>query len=275
MTAAQLSLFQQAPTLPSATKARLPIPPAPAHIAHHVIQFSGGAGSALSAIRVAERVDTQSMTLLIANTQVEDADLWRFSRDVSDFIGVPLTVVADGRDPWQLFHDVRYLGNNHVAVCTKHLKQIPCRHWMEEHAPPHNSIVYVGIEPTSKDRPRHESITRNWAPWNVEYPLLEGPDRTKDELLDELRTLGIKPPRLYELGFKHNNCGGGCVRAGQSQWKHLLETFPDRYAYAEHQEGQIRTYLQKDVSILKRQRNGVTRPLTLAELRREQEEKLA
>ncbi|MFF9204370.1 hypothetical protein ACF1AE_21625 [Streptomyces sp. NPDC014986] len=110
----------------------------------HVIQFSGGAGSALTAIRIAERVGPEAMALLIANTQVEDPDLWRFSRDVSDFIGVPLTVVEDGRDPWQLFRDIRFLGNDRFAACTKFLKQIPCREWMEQHAPPETSRGVFG-----------------------------------------------------------------------------------------------------------------------------------
>lgn len=236
---------------------------------HHVIQFSGGAGSALSALAVAKRVGPTRMTLLIANTQVEDPDLWRFAHDFSRLIEVPLVIVEDGRDPWQLFRDVGFLGNNLFAPCTKHLKQIPCRDWMAEHAPPATSMVYVGIEPTKKDRPRAASIARNWSPWRVEFPLLEGPDRPKEDLLSELRVHGLTPPRLYELGFAHNNCGGSCVRAGQAQWKHLLDVFPERYARSEHEERAFRATRQKDVAILKRQRDKVTRPLTLTELRSE------
>jgi hypothetical protein len=243
-----------------------------APVTHHVVQFSGGVGSALSAVRVAERVGPHVMTLLIADTKVEDPDLWRFSRDVARLIGVPLTIVEDGRTPWELFRDVRYLGNDRLAVCTRHLKQIPCRRWMERHAPPETSVAYVGIEPTKKDRPRVPAIVRNWAPWRVEFPLLDGPDCAKSKLLDQLRALGLRPPRLYELGFEHNNCGGACVRAGQRQWKHLLHTLPERYAHAEQQEEGIRTFLGKDVSILRQQREGVSQRLTLAELRRREEE---
>ncbi|MEU5036090.1 hypothetical protein AB0G48_18310 [Streptomyces rubiginosohelvolus] len=212
------------------------------------------------------------MTLLIANTQVEDPDLWRFARDLSRLIEVPLVVVEDGRDPWQLFRDIGFLGNNLFAPCTKYLKQIPCRDWMTEHAPPETAMVYVGIEPTKKDRPRADSIARNWAPWRVEFPLLEGPDRPKESLLAELRAHGLTPPRLYKLGFSHNNCGGSCVRAGQAQWKHLLDVFPERFARAEREELAFRAANQKDVAILKRQRNRVVRPLTLTELRLEHTE---
>lgn len=237
----------------------------------HVVQFSGGVGSFLAAVQVAERHGTAGMTLLIADTRVEDDDLWRFSDDASAFLGVPLTIVRDGRTPWQVFRDQRFLGNDRLAPCTKVLKQQPCRAWMETNAPPDRATAYVGIEPNKHDRKRIPAIVRNWQPWTVEFPLADGPDATKDELLSEVRRLGIKPPRLYELGFSHNNCGGACVRAGQRQWKHLLATLPDRYARAEREEEELRALLG-DVSILRDRRGGTTRPLPLRSLRaREQQ----
>jgi hypothetical protein len=64
-------------------------------------------------------------------------------------------------------------------------------------------------------------------------------------------------------------CGGVCVRGGQRHWLHLLEVFPDRYAEAEAEEQQLRAELG-DVAILRERRSGVSRPLTLTELRRHQ-----
>ncbi|GAA4470911.1 hypothetical protein [Phytohabitans houttuyneae] len=58
-----------------------------------------------------------------------------------------------------------------------------------------------------------------------------------------------------------------CVRAGQKHRLHLLQVFPDRYAQAEEQERQLRAALG-DVAILRDRRGGVSRPLTLSELRR-------
>ena len=40
---------------------------------------------------------------------------------------------------------------------------------------------------------------------------------------------GIKPPRLYEMGFPHNNCGGRCVRQGEKEWLRLKSFMPDRF----------------------------------------------
>jgi hypothetical protein len=48
-------------------------------------------------------------------------------------------------------------------------------------------------------------IVAGWAPWTVEFPMREPPYLTKEEMLDQARADGLVPPRLYELGFAHNN----------------------------------------------------------------------
>jgi hypothetical protein len=73
----------------------------------------------------------------------------------------------------------------------------------------------------------------------------------KRGMLAWLKREGIRPPRLYEMGFAHNNCGGFCVKAGQGHFANLLRTMPDRYAFHEEKEQAIRHFLGKDVSILK------------------------
>jgi hypothetical protein len=71
---------------------------------------------------------------------------------------------------------------------------------------------------------------------------------------------------MCELGFAHNNCGSTCVRAGQRQWKHLLEVLPERYEYAQEREEELRQLLG-DVRILRKCRSGESRPLPLSLLR--------
>jgi hypothetical protein len=82
--------------------------------------------------------------------------------------------------------------------------------------------------------------------------MCDPPYLSKQQMLDWARAEGLRPPRLYEQGFKHNNCHGVCVRAGQRQWVHLLEVAPERYAAAEAQENKLRTILG-DVAILSSQ----------------------
>lgn len=90
----------------------------------------------------------------------------------------------------------------------------------------------------------------------------------KCHIANELEHAGVQTPELYRLGFEHNNCGGGCVKAGQAHWAHLWRTLPDIYALWEVKEEEIRRYLKKDVTILKDRRGGgPRRPMTLKTFR--------
>jgi hypothetical protein len=231
----------------------------------HVVQFSGGIGSWAAAQRVAADHGTTSLVLLAADTKVEDPDLWRFVDDAAAHLGVTPVVVADGRTPWQVFADTRFIGNSRIAPCSFHLKQKPCRDWLSANADPADTILYVGIDWT--EQRRIPGIVNGWRPWTVQFPMTEPPYLSKAQMLDWARAEGIRAPRLYDWGFSHNNCRGACVRAGQRQWLHLLHTRPDTYAEAEREEDALREKLG-DVAILRERRDRVSYPLTLRELRR-------
>lgn len=232
----------------------------------HVVMWSGGITSWAVAHLVAQRHGTKNLTLLFADTRYEDEDLYRWNDEASAQIGVPLTVVADGRDPWQVFNDKRYIGNTRIAPCSLLLKQIPCRTWLQENTDPANTIVYVGIDWTETHR--IPAIVRNYQPWTAQAPLTEkGFRRDKDEWMAEAQELGLVPPRLYALGWEHNNCGGRCIKGGQAQWAHLLKVFPGRYAEVEAQEEALRQNLGTDVAFLRDRRGGETKPLPLRLLR--------
>jgi hypothetical protein len=231
----------------------------------HVVQFSGGIGSWAAAMRVAAEHGTDNLILLAADTKAEDPDLWRFVADAGSLLGVEPIVVADGRTPWQVFADQRFIGNSRIAPCSVHLKQRPCRAWLTANADPATTMLYVGID-WSEQR-RVPAIEKGWAPWPVRFPMCEPPHLSKQDMLNWARAEGLRPPRLYEQGFTHNNCFGVCVRAGQRQWRHLLTVAPERFAAAEAEEEKLRNQLG-DVAILKEQRQGVSYPLPLSELRR-------
>jgi 3'-phosphoadenosine 5'-phosphosulfate sulfotransferase (PAPS reductase)/FAD synthetase len=233
----------------------------------HVVMFSGGLGSWAAAKLVAERHGTDNLTLLFADTKIEDEDLYRFLDEAAANVGGNLVRIADGRDPWQVFFDERFLGNSKVDPCSKILKRKLKDRWLEEHFDPANTTVCVGID--WSEIHRFETLRQRGADagWTYQAPLCDPPYLSKREIAEWLDREGIKRPRLYGLGFTHNNCGGFCVKAGQAHFKRLLETMPERYAYHERKEQEIRALLG-DVSILRdRSVKGGGRPLTLAEFR--------
>lgn len=239
----------------------------------HVVMFSGGIGSWAAAKRVAEKHGTDRLVLLFSDVKGgstnphigEDEDTYRFIQEAAANVGGRLVMLNEGRDIWQVFKDKRFLGNSRLASCSHELKQKPARAWLDANCDASTTSVYVGIDWTETHRV--PAIQRNYQPFTATAPLTERPFLDKSEMLDWAALEGLTPPRLYDLGFAHNNCGGGCVRAGQAQFKRLLDVMPERFAVWEAKEQDMREYLGKDVTILKETVGGQTRPLALLDLR--------
>jgi hypothetical protein len=195
---------------------------------------------------------------------MEDEDLYRFLHEAHASIGGQLVTLCDGRTPWQVYEKERYIGDSRIDPCSKILKRKLLDKWRNENCDPETSTFYVGIDWTEKHR--LDRLQKLVAPWRYEAPLLAPPYTTKWMLLAELKEDGIEPPRLYKMGFAHNNCGGFCCKAGHSHFRHLLATMPDRYRYHEEQEARLRG-LGINGAILKTQVGGIRRKITLREFR--------
>lgn len=275
----------------------------------HIIFYSGGLGSWATAKRVIHTYGKDNVICLFTDTLIEDKDLYRFllettqeiyGIDQTDLIestkNIPevshetmeerkkyLTELArktrernpnfkwinDGRDPWDVFKDVRFLGNSRQANCSHELKQKMSAKWIKENYSSDECILYLGIDWTEEHRTK--APRKHWYPYLVRFPMCEEPLMTKIDFVKELEVIGIENPRLYKMEFSHNNCGGFCVRAGQGHFINLLKQRPELYKYHEEREQEMREFLNRDVAILRRQRNGVKNPLTLRQLREEYE----
>lgn len=232
---------------------------------HRIILFSGGAGSYTAARRVAEQHGTDKLTLLFADTLMEDGDLYRFLEEAAADVGGRLVQIADGRTPWEVFHDKRFLGNSQSDPCSRILKRELCDDWIAERFSPFETVVSIGIDWTEMHR--YERLAPRKRPWVYDAPLIAPPLIEKDEMLETMQERGIRPPRLYEEGFPHNNCAGFCIKAGQAHFKHLYETRPELYLWHEEQEQKLRCELEKDVSILRKQVDGTLYNITLRDFR--------
>lgn len=272
----------------------------------HVIFYSGGIGSYATAQRVIEREGKENVTLLFTDTKMEDDDLYRFIDESVKHLGCEYIYLADGRTPWEVFEDTKFLGNSRLAKCSHVLKQKVADDYIKEHYKPHKpdyilekinkgkeiiylqdesekekrklewerderlpAILYLGIDWTESHR--QAAPIYNYAPYEVRFPMCDEPYIDKQQMIQDLEDIGIRQPRLYELGFAHNNCGGFCVRAGQGHFKNLLDKLPERYKEHEEKEQYMRDLLGKDVSILRKQKDGVRYNVTLREFREDVE----
>lgn len=243
----------------------------------HVVMMSSGIGSWATARRVVEQHGNDNLFLVFADVKGnsdnphlgEDEDNYRFLKDAHKNLGGELVWLKEGRDIWQVFKDDRFLGNSRLANCSKFLKQIPCREWLNTNTTPETCTVYVGIDWSESHR--LPAIERAYLPYIAKAPLTEPPYLDKQAMLDWARSEGLEPPRMYRKAYPHSNCGGFCVRAGQAQMRLLLRENPERYRFHERKEQELREYLGKDVAVLKDRTGGGSVPLTLRAFRERQE----
>lgn len=230
-----------------------------------VVQFSGGLCSYFAARRVVAQYGRDEVTLLFADVLIESAGLYRFAVHASASLGLPITPVMDGRTPWQVFKDEGFLGNTRVDLCSRILKRELCRKWLEKNCNPESAILYVGI---SWDEGREDDIRERWKPWVVQFPMCEEPLWSKCDMQREAKELNLPLSEAYTDGFPHDNCGGGCVKAGQAQFALLYQIRPAVYAEWERNEQDVIASIGKNVAILRDRRGGTTKPMPLAEFRK-------
>lgn len=238
----------------------------------HVVQFSGGLCSFWAAHRVIEQYGRQNVTLLFADTKMEDEDLYQFIADAEDYLNVRVVSLAEGRTPWELFSHKGMLGNSRFPLCSVILKREVLDAWRKVNTMPETHTFHLGLDWTEEHRMvgvgGKPGMVEVFKPWNVTAPMMSEPIWDKCRMQNEWVALGYKLPRLYTMGFPHNNCGGFCIKAGHAHFAHLLKMMPDRFRFHESNENNVREKTGKDYSILNDRRgDGKKKTLTLSMLR--------
>ena len=231
---------------------------------NHIVSFSSGLSSAITAVRVLDK--HPDALLVFMDTNFEDEDNYRFMSDFENRFGVKIMRLADGRTPYEVSRAEHVIPNNSLAPCTFRLKIDLFK----------NFLLYLGREATIyigydySEMHRIASTTKNYEDmgYKVDYPLLWKPLETR-RYTDVVRIdWGIEAPRMYRLGYTHANCGGRCVKQGQGDWIRTLINFPERFAEIEAWENDMRkNEVNSNYALLKSQTLEGRKPLTLTELR--------
>lgn len=239
---------EAAPRLPLA-KLEAEVPTAEARLPTRcVVFYSGGLGSWAAAKRAVKKYGPENTKPLFTDTKMEDPTLYTFLHASAENVGAELIIISDGRTPWEVFNDEKLIGNTRADPCSKILKRQLAERWLRANCDQADVALVFGIgweeahryesapDPATGKRrgvkPRYAEM--GWP--HVEAPMMDSPWMTALDIRQWARLEGLTVPRLYSLGFAHNNCGGFCVKAGEGHFAHLLRTLPDVYAYHEAQE---------------------------------------
>lgn len=235
---------------------------------HYVMSLSGGVASAVAADRAIQRYGREAVHLRFADTNWEDDDLYRFLDDLMARWGGELQIIREGRTPLEVAEDRQIIPNSQIAPCSSVLKSQP---FMElDRASTKPITVLLGLdwrELHRVDRMRAKYEPHASEGMFVDFPLLWKPLEFRP-YVEVVEAWGIDMPRMYRYGFKHNNCGGRCVKQGIREWLRLRDVFPERFADVRDWEQAQRAKggPRATFAISKDRTGGQSHPLTLAEL---------
>ena len=238
-----------------------------------IVSFSTGLSSAITAERVQQRFGKAE--IVFCDTTIEHPDNYRFMEDVRERwlreYGNDITILKEGRDPFQLFEDKHIIPNSKIAPCTFTLKIDLFAKYVKPLKP---STIYIGYDYTEIHR--FDATKRNWNEqgFEVDFPLMWKPYEMRPYTHVCREDWGIEPPKMYELGYTHANCGGRCVKQGIGDWLRTLINYPELYRMAENWENEMRKHgKRKNYAILREEKQKARIALPLSELRKRYEGK--
>lgn len=210
----------------------------------HIVQFSGGAASAYVAWLLAQQYGKENTVLLFHDTKTEHPDANRFRKQVSEFIGVPITEVSDGRNLWELIEYKKCLPSQFIPFCTEILKQKPAERYLKGQM---DYILYNGLGMEEWRRVQRATIRAEALGRKLICPLFErriSNDEVKLIIRDEWK---ICLPQPYQH-LEHNNCIP-CFKAGKGHWYKVWKYYPEQYAKAVQMEEKIGHTVFKDITL--------------------------
>lgn len=204
----------------------------------HIICYSGGHSSALTAIETVRKMGNQDVILVNHDMHfsVEDPDIKRFKTEIAEYLHLPITYVNYKNASMDQFdvsvESKAFKVNDGPELCTARLKTEPFMQWLSREFPAKDVVVYYGFDHSEQHRIQRRSGIMGAQGYQTAYPLVFGP-RT----IFSTGEIGIDPPQGYSQ-FKHANCIG-CLKAGWQHWYIVYCTRPDIWMKGKWAEEEI------------------------------------
>ena len=177
--------------------------------------FSCGAASA-----VATKL-TRPDVIAYCDTGSEDDDNSRFMSDCESWFGQGIARLrGNWTDTWSVWEKRRFINGIDGAPCTSELKVAPRLAFQM----PDDTHVF-GYTADASDVRRAEILRENWPDLNISTPLIDK-GLTKSACLAMLMKAGIKPPRVYAMGFPNANCIPCGKATSPAYWALVRKEFP-------------------------------------------------
>jgi len=200
----------------------------------HIILYSGGAASAYVAWLVNQEHHDDTI-LLHTPTYSEHPDADRFRKQFADFLDLPITVQADGRNIWQLMDDNHCLPSERIPFCSRILKTDQSAKFYKSITG--DFIVYFGYGGKEWRRAQRSVARLEHDGIKSAFPLLKlgkSDNDIKDIIKNEFR-ICLPEPYLY---LSHNNCIP-CFKGSPKHFYQVWKHYPEYFEKAEKAEYNI------------------------------------
>lgn len=156
-------------------------------------------------------------------------DSMRFIKDCEKLLGKPIKIlkskVYDTVESACRAGGMIRNARTGYAFCTDYLKK-RVRKEQFEYYHQNDEVTYVwGMDCKPHEQERAQRIIETQPKFNHRFPLIEK-NLTKQDCHAMARRLGIKRPKMYDLGYQNNNCIG-CVKGGMGYWNMIRRDFPE------------------------------------------------
>tara|TARA_R100000501_G_C2584857_1_gene86844 strand:- start:15 stop:716 length:702 start_codon:yes stop_codon:yes gene_type:complete len=185
------------------------------------VWFSCGAASACAA-KLAIQAYGESVSVVYCDlSQDEHPSNLRFRDDVSEWLGVPVTVIKSSKfdSVEEVWRARSYMAGIRGAPCTGEMKKIPrfaFQRWDDIHV--------FGM--TAEEGKRIQRMNDTMPELSFDWLLFDA-GLTKNDCFEWLLRDGLMLPEMYHLGYNNNNCIG-CVKATSAgYWTKIRADFPD------------------------------------------------
>lgn len=218
--------------------------------------WSGGITSAVACKLALDLFGLDSCKIIMIDTKNEDEDTYRFKKDCEKWYSKSIEIITGIGETYNSIQDVwikhKSLNVATGAICSTQLKRKVREDWQKENEFDHQVF---GFEFDKKEFNRANGLSINHPKTKAIYPLLMmGYD--KDDCLRVVQEAGIEIPRMYQLGFRNNNCfKTGCVQGGIGYWQKMQKDFPNKFDAMAEIEHKLTNLKGEPVTMLKDQSN--------------------
>ena len=185
----------------------------------NICWLSAGVSSFISAYLLKNELDK----VIYIHIDDQEPDTLRFIKDCEKALRMEIEIIQskDFKTVEEVCRKYKYINGVYGAKCTTILKKKVREIWEQENLT--EKPTYCG-DPIKLDQ-IPERILKNVIEANHRFPLIEK-GLTKEDCHAMLKQLGIKRPKMYELGYHNNNCVG-CVKGGKGYWNKIRKDFPE------------------------------------------------